>query len=305
MIRPVAPDRAATLMRRATYASVTVAGVLIGTKLFAWLMTDSVSLLSSMMDSFMDIAASLINLIAVRHALTPADREHRFGHGKAEPLASLGQATFIMGSGVFIIIQAVNRLIHPTTLDHTAVGVAVMIFAIVATALLVLYQRYVVARTGSTAIKADSLHYVTDVLVNASVIASFLLVGFLGWIYADPIFAIVIALYILHSAWRIAREALGHLMDREFPDAEREKIKTAVLAHPKVISLHELKTRSSGLKGFIQLHIELDGDLKLTEAHDISDEVETSLLEAFPNTEIIIHFDPEGIEEGHPSYASH
>jgi ferrous-iron efflux pump FieF len=305
MTRHIEPDRAARLMRTATYASVALAAILIGTKLVAWMLTDSVSLLSSMMDSLMDIAASLINLVAVRHALTPADREHRFGHGKAEPLASLGQAAFIMGSGVFIVIQAVHRILHPVTLERTEVGIGVMVFAIIATVVLVAYQRYVVARTGSSAIRADSLHYVTDVLVNGSVIVSLLLVMYLDWLYADPIFAIGIAFYVLYSAWKIVREALRHLMDRELPDEEREKIKTIVKAHPKVTSMHELKTRRSGLQAFIQLHVEMDGGMSLTEAHDVSDEVETAILEAFPNAEVIIHSDPEGLMESHPTYPAH
>ena len=302
MTRHIDPDRAARLMRRAPYASVALAAILIGTKLVAWVLTDSVSLLSSMMDSLMDIAASLINLIAVRHALTPADSEHRFGHGKAEPLASLGQAAFIMGSGVFIVIQAVQRILHPATLERTEVGIGVMVFAIVATAALVAYQRYVVRRTGSTAIRADSLHYVTDVLVNGSVIVSLLLVTYLDWLYADPIFAIGIAFFVLYSAWRIVHEALRHLMDRELPDDERERIKVIVKAHSKVVSLHELKTRRSGLQAFIQLHVEMDGGISLTEAHDVSDEVEAAILEAFPNAEVIIHADPEGLMESHQTY---
>lgn len=305
MTRHIESERAARLMRTATNASVALAAILIGTKLVAWVLTDSVSLLASMMDSLMDIAASLINLVAVRHALTPADREHRFGHGKAEPLASLGQAAFIMGSGVFIVIQAVHRILHPAPLERTEVGIGVMVFAIIATAALVAYQRYVVARTGSTAIRADSLHYVTDVLVNGSVIVSLLLVTYLDWLYADPIFAIGIALYVLYSAWKIVREALRHLMDRELPDEERERIKAIVKAHPKVISMHELKTRRSGLQAFIQLHVEMDGGLSLTEAHDVSDEVEAAILAAFPNAEVIIHADPEGLMEAHPTYPSH
>ena len=305
MTRHIESERAARLMRTATNASVALAAILIGTKLVAWVLTDSVSLLASMMDSLMDIAASLINLVAVRHALTPADREHRFGHGKAEPLASLGQAAFIMGSGVFIVIQAVHRILHPAPLERTEVGIGVMVFAIIATAALVAYQRYVVARTGSTAIRADSLHYVTDVLVNGSVIVSLLLVTYLDWLYADPIFAIGIALYVLYSAWKIVREALRHLMDRELPDEERERIKAIVKAHPKVINMHELKTRRSGLQAFIQLHVEMDGGLSLTEAHDVSDEVEAAILAAFPNAEVIIHADPEGLMEAHPTYPSH
>jgi ferrous-iron efflux pump FieF len=156
-------------MRLATYASVTVASVLIVTKFAAWVMTDSVSLLSTLIDSLLDVAASGLNLIAVHHALQPADFEHRYGHGKAEALAGLGQAAFISGSAAFLLIEAGQRIFNPKTIDNSEIGIAVMVVAIALTVVLVAFQRYVVRKTGSLAIGADSLHYQTDVLVNASV----------------------------------------------------------------------------------------------------------------------------------------
>ena len=182
--RPITSETAKRLMQRATLAAVCVALLLIALKLAAWLITDSVSLLSSLADSAMDALASLVNLIAVRHALQPADSEHRFGHGKAEPLAGLGQAAFISASGIYLIVEAVGRLIEPRAIERGGVGLGVMVFSIAVTSALVAYQRSVVRRTDSLAIRADSVHYATDILINAGVIVSLLLVMFLDWTIA-------------------------------------------------------------------------------------------------------------------------
>lgn len=297
------PALVAPLMRRATYASVAVATVLIAAKGVAWLATDSVSVLSSLLDSLLDAAASLINLLAVRHALTPPDREHRFGHGKAEPLAGLAQAAFIAGSAALLILEAGRRLATPVPVSRSEVGIGVMLFSIVLTALLVVYQRRVVARTQSVAISADSLHYAGDLLVNGSVIVSLLLVGWLGWPFIDPLFAIGVALYILWSAIRIVRLSLNVLMDRELPDAERSRIRAIATEHPEVRSVHDLRTRSSGPSIFIQLHLEMDGGLTLMRAHEIADAVEAKLMQTYPNAEIIIHQDPEGVDERRKIFA--
>lgn len=294
---PITSDHAKRLMRRATTAAVCVALLLIAVKLAAWLVTDSVSLLSSLADSAMDALASLVNLLAVRHALQPADSEHRFGHGKAEPLAGLGQAALISASGIYLIVEAVERLITPRAIEQGAFGLGVMAFSIAVTSALVAYQRSVVRRTDSLAIRADSVHYATDILVNAGVIVSLLLVMFLEWNASDPIVALIIAGFIIYSAFRIARESLNHLMDRELPDADRDRIKQIALGHPAVIDCHDLKTRAAGLNSFIQFHISMDGGLTLDDAHVISDAVELEILAAFPNAEVIIHADPEGVEE--------
>lgn len=285
------------LMRLATYASVTTAVILIVAKIVAYGLTDSVSLLSTLLDSLLDVAASLLNLFAVRHALTPADREHRFGHGKAEPLAGLGQALFISGSAVFLLFEAGRRLIDPRPLHNTEVGIAVMLFSIVATMALVLFQRHVIRRTGSVAIKADSLHYAGDLMVNGSVIVALLLASQLGWSGIDSIFGIGIAMYIVWTAWRIARASFDMLMDRELPEADRQRIRDIALAHPQVAALHDLRSRTSGPNVFIQLHLEMDGRMSLFDAHAVADAVEVELMRAFPGAEVIIHQDPAGIGE--------
>ena len=290
---------AARLMRLATYASVGVASVLIATKFVAWVITDSVSLLSPLIDSLLDAAASLVNLLAVRHALQPADDEHRFGHGKAEPLAGLVQAAFIVGSALFLTLQAGERIVTPRFIHHADVGYAVTVFAMVLTIALVAFQRYVVKRSGSLAIGADQLHYQSDILINGSVLVSIFLASEVGFLHADPLFAIAIALYIVVTAWKIGRDSLDILMDRELPDEERERIRQVALGIPGVQGVHELRTRSSGSHVFIQMHVEIDGDLTLKRAHRIADKVEIQVAAAFPNAEVIVHQDPDDLDEEH------
>jgi len=292
----------ARLMRLATYASATVAFILIVAKLVAWMWSDSITLLATLIDSCLDAAASLITLFAVHHALQPADREHRFGHGKAEALAGLGQSMFIAGSAVFLLLEAINRLVHPKALDVIDVGVAVMLLSIVLTLLLIVFQNHVVKQTGSTAIKADSIHYKTDLLVNVGVIIALVLTS-QGWIGFDPLFAIGIAVYILYSAWDIASTSIHELMDAELSDDERADIKATVLNHKEVKGMHDLRTRKSGTTYFIQFHLELDPKLNLYQAHEISDEVEAELYAKWTDSEIIIHEDPHGLQEPKPVFA--
>jgi ferrous-iron efflux pump FieF len=289
--------RADRLRRLATYASVSVAGLLIAAKFAAWLETGSVALLSSLVDSLLDAVASLVNLIAVRHAMSPADREHRFGHGKAEPLAVLGQSAFIIGSAMLLLAEAVRRLIWPVPVENPPAGIAVMVLSIVVTIALVLYQRHVVRRTGSIAITADELHYRGDLVVNVSVIIALVLAPILGLPILDPLFGAGIGIWILYSAARLVRLSLVQLMDHELPDDERERIREIAQSHPDVVAAHDLRTRIAGPTAFIQIHIEMDGTLSLLRAHEISDEVEAKLRAAYPHAEVMIHQDPEGIEE--------
>jgi ferrous-iron efflux pump FieF len=284
-------------MRLATYASVSVATALIGVKLGAWVLTDSVSMLSTLVDSLLDALASLINLYAVNRALQPPDREHRFGHGKAEPLAGLGQSTFIAGSALFLSFEAVRRLFDPHVLERTTLCIAVMVVSILATLGLVAFQHHVVKRTKSVAIRADSLHYKGDLLVNASVIVALVLAGQFGITLADPLFAVGIVGYILWTAWLIFRAALDQLMDRELAAGDRDRIKEIALAHPEVLAIHDLRTRSSGRDTFIQLHLEMHGAMTLLRAHDAADEVEREVMAAFPEAEVLIHQDPFGFEQ--------
>lgn len=287
----------ARLMRVASYASVAVATVLIVTKSGAYAVTESVSLLSSLVDSLLDAGASLVNLLAIRHALQPADREHRFGHGKAESLAGLAQAAFIAGSGIFLLLEAGNRLINPKTVSNGEIGIAVMVLSLSLTLGLVAFQAYVVRKTNSLAISADSLHYRVDILVNVAVIVGIYLASFGGLQIVDPVLAVAIVIYMAWGSFKIARRSMDELMDREFPDEDRIKIRQIALEHPEVRDVHDMRTRSSGPYSFIQLHLEMDRNLSLVRAHEISDEVMYKVEDAFPNTEVLIHQDPEGVEE--------
>lgn len=288
---------AARLMKLATYAAVGVASTLIVVKFAAWLMTDSVSLLSTLIDSFLDVAASIVNLLAVRHALEPADEEHRFGHGKAESLAGLAQAAFISGSAMFLLLEAGERIYKPTAVENTHIGYYVMVFSIVATLILVGFQKYVAKRTQSLAISADSAHYTMDVLVNLSVIVSLFLASEMGWTMADPLFAIAIAGYIFYGAYEIGIEAYHVLMDRELPEEDRSKIRELAQKHPMVMDIHDLRTRQSGPDVFIQMHVEMRGEISLLEAHDVAEDVMHKVEAAYPRAEVLIHQDPAGIEE--------
>jgi ferrous-iron efflux pump FieF len=290
--------KTAKLLKLATAASVVTASILILAKLVAWLITGSVSVLASLVDSLMDAVASLFNFFAVRFSLQPPDKEHRFGHGKAESLAGLAQATFIAGSAVFLLLEAVDRLIHPRVLEQVSIGIAVMGFSIVVTLALLAIQRYVIRYTGSVAIRADALHYATDLLTGVSVITALLLAHYLGWTRADSWFAMGIAAYILYSAWQIGYEAAQSLIDRELPDAERERIRALALAHDGVYGIHDLRTRQSGLVRFIQLHLELDESLPLEQTHQVADEVEALICKEFPNSDVIIHQDPVKVDPG-------
>lgn len=299
MIMDSPDDKAPALMRLAAWASLAVAGLLVLVKAVAWFLTGSVAILGSLVDSALDVAASLVNFLAIRTALEPPDAEHRFGHGKAEAIAGLIQSAVILGSAVFLLFQSIARIARPATIEHLDLGIGVSLFAIVLTLALVIFQKKVVMKTGSVAISADRLHYTGDLLLNVAVIAALLItsLGGVGW--ADGAFGVAIAAYISHTAWGIGRSSVDMLMDKEFTPEEREDIFNLVLGNHEVKGIHELRTRRSGRHSFIQMHIELDHDMSLFDAHSVADEVEATVGEVFPNAEILIHTDPLGLEEPH------
>ena len=283
-------DRAG-LLKLASVASVITAGFLIVAKLIAWYITGSVGLLASLVDSVMDSIASLINLFAIRYSLQPADEKHRFGHGKAEPLAGLAQAAFIAGSAIFLSFHAIDRLRSGQVIEQVGIGVGVMILAIVMTIVLLAIQRYVIRKTDSTAIRADSLHYLTDLLTNMSILLA-LYLSTLGWKWADPVFAIGVAIYIFYSAFQIGHEAFQQLMDRELPDEILDQIQAIAMSHPEVTGTHETRTRQAGQTRFVQLHLELNPSMSLKHAHEIADGIEAEIMEFLPGAEVMIHQDP-------------
>jgi len=293
----ISREEAARLMRLASLASVGAALLMIAIKFYAFLATDAVSLLSTLFDSALDAAASLVNLVAVRQALIPADAEHRFGHGKAEPLAGLVQVAFILGSSLLLLVEVFDHFRHPTPIARTDIGIIVMLISIAVTGALMALQRHVVRKTGSVAIKSDAAHYGSDFLVNLAVIAALLLTEHFGIWWIDPAFGLAVALFIAYAAVNVARTSFDMLMDREMDDKTREEIIAVVRRHKDqgVLGLHQLRTRVAGRDLFIQFHLELKDDISLKEAHRISDAVEADLKTAFPMAEIIIHQDPSSV----------
>ncbi|MEM8560623.1 MAG: cation diffusion facilitator family transporter [Pseudomonadota bacterium] len=287
---PTTPEEAARLMRWAVQASVVVAIALIAVKLVAWFYSGSLSLLATLVDSCMDLLASLFSLVVVRRALSPADAHYRFGHGKFEPLVGLIQAAFLAGSAVFLLFEGIRRVISPEPLAAFGLGIGIMIFAIFLTGGLWLFQRYVTSRTGSVAMQAASVHYRADVVVSLSVIAS-LILSANGLRFFDTLFALAIAAYIFYGVWDIVVQSLQQLLDRELPDAQREDITRVALEHKQVLGMRDLRTRRSGLTAFMQLHIELRDELTLLQAHRVGDEVEANLRQRFPDAQIMIRFD--------------
>jgi ferrous-iron efflux pump FieF len=290
--KPDVTAQDATLMKRAAYASLGISIGLVAIKAFAYLLTSSVSVLATLADSALDLFTSTLNLIAIHSALTPADDEHRFGHGKAEPLAGMAQGAFIIASAGFITIQAIGRFIAPQPMEHGNTALIVMVISLIGAIAIVAYQRHVAAKTGSLAIGADKVHYTGDIVTVGGVILAIVLVTRFGWQLADPIIALFVAAILVWAAWSVFGPAYDQLMDRELADDDRERITRIVRANPEVKDLHELRTRAAGLHTFIQLHIVMSPDTTLVRAHAVSDEIERRLCAEFPNAEVIIHADP-------------
>lgn len=284
------------LIKLATWASVVAAISLIGVKTWGWDQTQSVSLLASLIDSTMDSAASLINFFAIRYAMAPADKEHRFGHGKAEALAGLAQALLILVSIGLLLTQTLGRLWHPLVVENTPMGISIMLVSMALTGALVVFQWYVVKRTQSNAIKADSLHYTSDFLMNFGVIIALLLAS-IGYHGADPYFALSIGAFVVYSAWGIAQSAFHLLLDHELSDEQRHLITQLALTQPQVIGMHDLRSRQSGHMQFIQLHLELQENMLLLEAHDVAEALEHRIMAVFPYADVIIHLDPVSVAD--------
>ncbi|WKV49231.1 CDF family cation-efflux transporter FieF [Dickeya fangzhongdai] len=284
----------ARLVTTAAFLATATALSLFGMKVYAWWYTGSVSLLASLVDSLVDIAASLVNLLVVRYSLQPADTEHTFGHGKAESLAALAQSMFISGSALFLLLTGAQHLITPQPLQGPELGMWITIIALVVTGFLVTFQRWVIRKTHSQAVRADMLHYQSDVLMNGAILLS-LALSWKGVNWADAVFALGIGVYILGSALRMAYEAIQVLLDRALPDEERQEIVNIVSSWPGVSGAHQLRTRRSGPTRFIQLHLEMADNLPLVESHQIADELEQALLKRFPGSDVIIHQDPVSV----------
>ena len=292
--KAITPAERSKLTARAAIASIAMAVTLIVLKSWAAYETDSTAMLGSLADSGLDLIASLVVLLGVRIAAQPADYDHRFGHGKAEALASLVQVILITISAIFIGVRAVQRLVAGAQTADAELGIGVSLLAMILTVALISYQRHVVRRTGSLAIGTDRLHYSSDLLLNGSVILALALDQFAGLPGADAVFGLLIALWLLWGAWKASSHAFDQLMDREWPDDLRERFLAAAKEYPELAGLHDLRTRSSGTHYFAQFHVWVPAQWTVQEAHDRLDAVEEALQERFPGTEILIHVDPEG-----------
>ena len=284
----------ARLLRLATRASVAVASLLIVTKAIAWWLSGSVSMLAGLTDSLLDGMTSFLNLLAVHYALRPADDDHRYGHGKAESLAGMAQALFIAVSAVLIAFQAIERLKHPEPIGAPWIGIGVIVFSLVMTVALLVLQHRVVKATGSNAVRADSLHYRSDLLLNGSILVALVLASF-GWPQLDAWFGLGIAGYILWSAIQIARQSFSVLMDEELPADVSQNMLELACSVPGVLGAHDLRTRISGNIWYVQLHLELPGELTLSVAHDLSDRAAEAIERRYPQAEVLVHADPQEV----------
>lgn len=285
--------------RNVALLSVATATILIIVKAIAWRASDSVAILASLSDSALDLVASLITLFAVRYAAEPPDAEHRFGHGKAEAFSSLLQGGLVFASGALIGREAIVALLHPRPVENGLAGVVVMIISIILTLALITAQGRVLKASGSIAIAGDRAHYAADLGSNAVALVGVAAAGWLGLYWVDAAAGLVVALWLIWGAIGVFRDASDQLLDRELPEADRERIVALATADPRLLGVHQLRTRASGPYVHMQMHADLSADISLAEAHGIIVAAENRLLEAFPSADIIIHPDPRGLAEKH------
>jgi ferrous-iron efflux pump FieF len=278
-------------LKLASTAAVTVASLLVLVKTWGWMQTHSVSMLASLIDSSTDLLVSLLSFLAIRYALKPADDDHPFGHGKAEALAALAQALMLTGSALYLLLSALSQFYAPRPLETLELGISAMLFSLFMTIMLVIIQRIAVAKTNSIALKADALHYVTDILSNLAVLLTLVLVVW-GIDWLDPVMAVLVAGYVLYSAWKIAIESLNQLMDKQVAGEVEQKIMVTAESVSGVMRAHSIRVRQSGANYVIQVYVDLDANLPLQQAHDIGDQVRAALLTCFPNSDVLIHEEP-------------
>lgn len=288
-------DRAA-LTRSAAFASIATALLLIGLKGWASLRTGSTAMLGSLADTALDLIASVVTLVGVWIAARPADATHRFGHGKAEALAAIVQVMLIAVSATGIAARALSQLAGGTQTAAANEGIAVSLIAIAATLALLAWQRHVIRRTNSVAIRTDHVHYQSDLLLNAAVIAALVLDQYLGFARADPLFGLAIAAWLMWGAWRAGAEAVDQVMDHEWPEEKRARFLGVLAQQPELRGVHDLRTRSSGTVEFVQFHASVDPAMTVAEAHRVMDEMEARLEAEFPGVEVLIHPDPDGLQ---------
>jgi ferrous-iron efflux pump FieF len=285
------------LKKMAAVASVLTALLLCLIKAAAVIYTGSLSVLSSMIDSLADVLSSIITFVAVRFSDRPMSEHHRYGYGKIEAVSALVQAAFIVGSAGFILYDGINRFIKPVEVHQTTIGLLVMMASLILTFVLIVFQKFVVIKTKSKAIEADSAHYTVDILSNLSVILSLFVVRYLHWQWFDIVVAVLIAIYLIINAGKLTYDALSEITDAEVDDNIKNNIIDIVCAVNGVKGYHDFRSRVSGARMFIEIHLELDGNLSLYTTHAIVDKAEEKIIAAYPQAQVIIHQDPFGLPE--------
>ena len=285
------------LVRSASIASLLVASTLIVLKYYGWVATTSVSLLGSLADSLIDFLASVFVFIAISYSLLPADAKHRFGYGKSEGLAAFIQSLLIGISGIYVCFEAIKRLLNPSQINQPSIAIWIILVSIALTLALVMYQKYVVKKSKSIAIESDQYHYLTDTYINLSVLFSIVITGWTRFVFIDALVGLLISGVVLYTSVTLLKKSFKILLDQEIQSDDRDRIKEIALDHPKVLGFHDLRTRDTGRKYIIQFHLELDPNMSLLESHEITDEVTDNVLKLYPDSELIIHTDPLGIDE--------
>jgi len=285
------------LVRSASIASLLVASALIVLKYYGWVTTTSVSLLGSLADSLIDFLASIFVFIAISYSLLPADAKHRFGYGKSEGLAAFIQSLLIGISGIYVCFEAIKRLLNPSQINQPSIAIWIILVSIALTLALVMYQKYVIKKSKSIAIESDQYHYLTDTYVNISVLFSIVITGWTRFVFIDALVGLLISGVVLYTSVTLLKKSFKILLDQEIQSDARDRIREIALDHPKVLGFHDLRTRDTGRKYIIQFHLELDPNMSLLESHEITDEVTDNVLKLYPDSELIIHTDPLGIDE--------
>ena len=285
------------LVRSASIASLLVASTLIVLKYYGWVTTTSVSLLGSLADSLIDFLASVFVFVAISYSMLPADAKHRFGYDKSEGLAAFVQSLFIGISGIYVCFEAIKRLLNPSQINQPSIAIWVILVSIVLTLALIMYQKYVVKKSKSVAIESDQYHYLTDTYINLSVLFSIVITGWTRFVFIDALVGLLISGIVLYTSVTLLKKSFKILLDQEIQSDDRDRIREIALDHPKVFGFHDLRTRDTGRKYIIQFHLELDPNMSLLESHEITDEVTDNVLKLYPDSELIIHTDPLGIDE--------
>ena len=290
------------LVRSASIASLLVASTLIVLKYYGWVTTSSVSMLGSLADSMIDFLASVFVFIAITYSFLPADEKHRFGYGKSEGLAAFIQSLLIGISGVYVFTEAIKRLLNPTQINQPNIAIWIILVSIALTIALIIYQKYVVKKSQSMAIESDQYHYLTDTFINLSVLFSIVITGWTRFTFIDAVVGLLISGVVLYTAFILLKKSFKILLDQEIQSSHRDQIRKIALQHPQVLGFHDLRTRDTGRKYIIQFHLELDPKMSLLESHRITDEVTDNILDVYPNSELIIHTDPLGIDEARDQF---